>query len=35
MKIRYKKNTYNLGFWIVKDIQNKITLNLGYYRIQL
>ena len=33
-RLRIVKNLYNLGFWIVKDSQKRITLNLGKIRLQ-
>ena len=32
--MRITKNYFNLGYWIVKDTQGKITLNIGKIRIQ-
>lgn len=34
-KFRIVKNTYNLGLWIIKDVQGRITVNLWKIRIQL
>lgn len=31
---RVRKNSNNLGFWIVKDTQGKHTLNLWIIRLQ-
>ena len=32
LKFRYKKNMFNLGFWIVKTSKNDFIINLWYYR---
>lgn len=32
--MRIRKNYLNLGIWAVKDSQGKITVNIGYWRIQ-
>lgn len=32
--LRIVKNTCNLGLWIVKDSQNRVTLNLWNIRVQ-
>jgi len=35
MQFRLVKNKYNLGFFIVKDTQKRLTINIFYYRIQI